>query len=278
MSKILVIGAQGQVGTSLVQQLGQQGHQVVKASRQAATAADQVQLDLVSGAGLAQAFQGVQAAFLMAPPGHVNQHELLMPAIDAARAAGVHKLVLMSALGADADEAAPLRRAELHLQASGLAWNVVRPNWFMQNFHTFWLGGIREHGRIFLPLGQARGSFIDTRDIAAVAAELLVSARFDGQAFDLTGSESLDHGEVAAILAQVTGRDIRYQEITPEAMREGLLQAGLPPAYADFMLLILSYFKAGYAAHTTEAVRTVTGQAPRRFAAYAQEFKQAWMV
>jgi uncharacterized protein YbjT (DUF2867 family) len=83
---------------------------------------------------------------------------------------------------------APLRKAERHLEASGLAYNVIRPNWFMQNFNTFWLHGIQTAGQIFLPVGQAKGSFIDARDIAAVAAVLLTSDAFDNRDFDLTGA------------------------------------------------------------------------------------------
>lgn len=122
----------------------------------------------------------------------------------------------------------------------------------------------------------AKGSFIDARDIAAVAAELLVSDRFNGQDFDLTGAEALDHHQVAALLTQAAGKPIGYADIPPEALREGLLAAGLPADYADFLLLILSYFKAGYSERTTDAVQTITGRAPRTLAKYAADYKNAW--
>jgi uncharacterized protein YbjT (DUF2867 family) len=278
MSRILVIGASGTVGSELSRQLAAAGHTVRRATSRPPEAPDQVPVDLLGGQGLGEALGGMDAAFLLAPPGHVNQDALLKPAIDAARAAGVGKVVLMSAMGADADENAPLRKAERHLEASGLAWNVIRPNWFMQNFHTFWLHGIREAGTIALPVGRARGSFIDTRDIAAVAARLLTQRGREGQAFDLTGAEALDHDEVAAVLARETGRAIRFQDITPEAMRQGLLAAGLPGPYSEFLVTILGYFKAGYAERTTPAVAEITGQAPRRFAAYAHEHRAAWLA
>ena len=170
----LVIGASGTVGSELSRRLAERGHRVLRATSKPA-AVGQVRLDLVSGEGVAAAFAGVDRAFLLAPPGHVNQHELLVPAIEAARAQGVKKLVLMSAMGANASDELPLRRAELALIGSGLAWNVIRPNWFMQNFHTFWLEGIRTQGKIQLPVGRAKGSFIDARDIAAVAAHSTTS-------------------------------------------------------------------------------------------------------
>lgn len=278
MSKILVIGANGTVGSELVRLLTSRGQSVVKASRRASTAPDQVQLDLVSGTGMEHAFDGTGRAFLLSPPGHVNQDELLIPVIDQAVRSGVEKIVLMTAMGANADEAAPLRKVELALERSGLAWNTIRPNWFMQNFHTYWVEGILRDAAIGLPVGDAKGSFIDARDIASVAAELLVSSAHDNQAFDLTGAVALDHHEVAAILSKETGRSIRFEDVSPEVMRGRLLNTGLPAAYADFLLMILGFFRAGYSERTTTAVQDITGRAPREFAAYARDHRQAWLA
>lgn len=276
MPSTLIVGASGTVGSELSRLLAAAGHDVRRATSRAATQPGQVQLDLVTGKGLAQAFDGVDRAFLLVPPGHTRQDLLLKPLIDAARERGLQRVVLMSAMGANADEAAPLRQAELHLERSGLAWNVIRPNWFMQNFNTFWLHGIATQGKILLPVGHAKGSFIDARDIAAVAAALLSGDEFANRDFDLTGAQALDHDEVAAILSREAGRTILFEDIAPEAMLAGLLQAGLPRDYAEFMLVILGFFKAGYAERTTDAVQRITGHAPRAFAAYAKDYRAAW--
>jgi uncharacterized protein YbjT (DUF2867 family) len=276
MATILVVGASGTVGSELSRQLAERGHRVLRATRNS-PAAGQVQLDMVTRAGLSEAFDGVERAFLLAPPGHVNPHELLAPLIDAARERRLKKVVLMSAMGADASDDLPLRRAELALADSGVVWNVIRPNWFMQNFQTFWLHGIQAHDKIALPVGRAKGSFIDARDIAAVAAQLLTNRDFDNQAFDLTGPRALDHDEVAAILSRAAGRTIGFEDITPDAMLAGLLQAGVPAPYAEFLVTILGYFKAGYAERTTDAVQRVTGHAPRSIEQYAQDNRQVWV-
>ena len=276
MTTTLVIGANGQIGSTLATLLASQGQTVRRATSRAASQPDEVTVNLATGEGLAAALTGADQLFLMAPPGYANQHELLIPATDAAKAAGVRKVLLLSAMGANADESIPLRRAELHLEHSGLAWNVIRPNWFMQNFHTFWVHGIQTQGQIFLPVGNAKGSFIDTRDIAAVAAKLLWSDTFVNAAHDLTGSESLDHAQVAATLSQAAGRTIGYTDIPEEAMRQGLLGAGLPADYTEFLLTILGAFKAGFAEHITDSVRQITGQEPIRLEQYAQDFKSHW--
>ena len=277
MTTTLVIGANGTVGSALAPLLAAKGHTVRKATSRAAGPGE-VTLDVVKGTGLAAALEGVDAAFLLAPPGYVNQDELLAPVVHQAKASGVKKIVLMSAMGANADEAAPLRKAERHLEASGIAWNVIRPNWFMQNFNTFWVQGIQQHGAIFLPVGKAKGSFIDARDIAAVAAELLSRSDLDGRDFDLTGSVALDHDQVAEILSRETGRTIRFENITPDAMRAGLLGAGVPAPYAEFLVTILGFFAAGYSERTTDAVQAITGRAPRTLEAYAKDYRAAWLA
>lgn len=273
----LVVGASGTVGSELSRLLAARGHRVLRTTRNP-TSADQVQLDLATGEGLADALTGVDRAFLLAPPGHVNQDELLVPLIEAARAQRLKKVVLMTAMGADVSDDLPLRKAELALIGSGVAWNVIRPNWFMQNFQTFWLHGIQTQNKILLPVGSAKGSFIDARDIAAVATQLLSHGDFDQQAFDLTGPRALDHDEVAAILSQAAGRTITFEDITADAMRAGLLQGGVPAPYAEFMVTILGYFKAGYAERTTDAVQRITGRAPRSIEQYAQDNRQAWVA
>ncbi|MGV3524398.1 MAG: NAD(P)H-binding protein [Candidatus Sericytochromatia bacterium] len=276
MSKTLILGSRGQVGSALAEQLLTAGHSVVLATSGPATQAHQVHLNLASGEGLSQAFAEVDRAFLMAPPGYTRQDELLAPVIAQAQAQELQKVVLMTAMGADANPNSPMRQAELLLENSGLNYGIIRPNWFMQNFNTFWLTGIREQQKILLPVGQAKGSFIDTRDIAAVAAVLLQSDRFQQQAFNLTGGEALNHDEVAQMLSELSGKTITYAENTPEEMRHILLKAGLAADYADFMLVILDFFKQGYAAAITPAVAEITGQPPRSFWQYATDYQQAW--
>jgi uncharacterized protein YbjT (DUF2867 family) len=277
MSKTLVIGANGGVGSHLVQLLKEAGVPVSKATSRPTSAADEVHLNLATREGTENAFKGIDRAFLLSPPGFANQDELMIPLIDEARRACVKKVVLMTAMGANADPSSPLRKAELHLEQSGLSHNIIRPNWFMQNFNTFWIASILSAHKIILPVGTAKGSFIDSRDIAAVAASLLLRHDVDNKDFDLTGPVALDHNEVADLLSKETGLAITYQDVSPEDFRPGLLAAGLPPAYAEMLLTILGFFKAGYSERTTDAVQTLTGKAPRRFEDYAKDYRGAWV-
>lgn len=280
MSKYLVIGASGTVGKNIVEGLVAQGHSVRATTHRAAAAGtkgavETVLLDLATGAGIEAAFQGVDGAFLLAPPGYADQQKLLSPLVAAAQRAKVGKVVLMTAVGANAADT-PFRRVEEQLAASGVAYNIIRPNWFMQNFQTFWVQGINAGNTIALPVGTAKTSFIDARDIAAVAVRLLTTHDQDGRDFDLTGPEPLTHADVAKLLSAETGRTLRYQDIEPDVLRKGLLAGGVPADYTEFLLVILDFLKQGYAERTTDNVEKLIGRKPIAFARYAKDSRAAW--
>lgn len=280
MAKYVVVGASGTVGSQIARELVAQGHAVRATTHRAETAGtrgavETVRVDLTTGAGIADAFKGVDGAFLLAPPGYADQYKLLSPLVAEARRAKVGKVVLMTAMGANLADT-PFRRVERELEASGIAWNIIRPNWFMQNFQTFWVQGINEQGKIRLPVGNAKTSFIDARDIAAVAVRLLTSHDQDNRDFDLTGPESLTHAEVAQALANETGRKIVFEEIAPDALRKGFLASGVPADYTEFLLVILDYLKQGYNERSTGEVKRLLGREPIAFARYAKDQRAAW--
>jgi uncharacterized protein YbjT (DUF2867 family) len=272
----LIVGASGQVGSGVARFLREAGHSVRSATGKAPQSPDQIQVDLLTGQGLDAAFQGVQRAFFMSPGGYPDQYQVLSPLIRKAKETGLEKVVLMTAQGVEANDAAPFRRAEVELEKSGVAYDIIRPSWFMQNFGTYWLHDIRTHGAIRLPAGSGRNAFIDSRDIAETAAALLSGDRFANQAFTLTGPKPLDHGEVAAILSAATGKTIGYQDIPAADFRKGLLAAGLSEAYTDLLVLLIGFLKEGYVASATDAVQTILARPPRTLEAYAKDYKATW--
>ena len=269
--KILVLGATGTVGSPLVAQLLAAGEAVRVASRKATpmAGAEAVRFDLTDVATHSSAFDGVDRAFLLLPSGHLDIEASLGRVIAAAAARRV-KVVMMSVLGADADAGNPYRRAETALAASGVPHVILRPNWFADNFHSFWLAGIRQ-GVIAVPAAEGRTSFIDARDIAASTAAALRTDRFDGQAFNLTGPEAVGYPEAAAILSAATDRPIRYLPVDDAAFIAMLTGAGVPAEYAGFLATIFRPVREGWTAAVTGDVATLTGAAPRSLRAYAAD-------
>ncbi len=269
--QILVLGATGTVGKPLVEQLLAAGHAVKAASRTATAiaGAEAVRFDYSDPSSFAAALDGVESAYVLLPGGYLNVVGLMTPLLQAAADRKI-KIVLQSVIGVDADESIPYRQVELFLERSGTPFVILRPNWFTDNFHTYWLAGIK-HGVISLPAADSKTSFIDVRDIAASAAAALTSNQFDGRAFNLTGPEGVSYQQAAAILSSVAGRPITYTPVDDETFIGILTGAGVPAEYAQFLASIFYPVRQGWVAAPTADVETLTGQAPRSVQAYAAD-------
>jgi uncharacterized protein YbjT (DUF2867 family) len=283
MARYSIVGASGTVGSALLHSLsgliaaGDTIQAITSDRAKAGRNVDGVSwvhLDLATGEGLTAALAATDRLFLLAPPGHPDQDRLLLPLISEAKRRGLQKVVLMTASGVESSDG-PMRRVELALESSGLPFNIVRPNWFMQNFHTFWRHPIVTQSALPLPAGDAPVSFIDGRDIGEVAARLLVDDHHSGRAFELTGPQALTHAEAAQVLSEAVGRKITYTDIEPPVFHADLVAAGLPSDYADLLVQLMAFVRAGYNARVTQDVEAVLGKPARSLAAYARDFRGA---
>lgn len=267
--KILVLGAGGNVGRPLVKALLARGEAVKAASRSGAAVdgAEGVVFDIANPATHAAAFEGVDRAYVMLPAGNVQAQALLMPVVNALIARKI-KIVFQSVFGVDADDSIPYRQIELAIERAGVPFVILRPNWFADNFHTYWKAGV-DHGVIAVPAAQGKTSFIDARDIADSAATALTTQRFDGKAFNLTGPEALGYADAAALLSEVTGKPIVYQATDDASFIAMLTGAGVPNDYASFLASIFHPVREGWTAAVTDHVQQLTGQAPRDLRRYA---------
>lgn len=283
---ILITGATGMTGKEVVEELRGLGAQGVRALvRDPARAGfireagfEAVAGDFERPETLEAALEGVERALLLTPPtpDTVRHH---LEFLQAAAAAGVRHVVKLSAFGADAD--APEGFGKWHgqsenlLKTSGLKWTMLRPNFFMQNL----LGQARQiaaTGSIFQPVGDARASFVDVRDIAAVAARTLTEEGHDEQTYTLTGPEALSYHDVAAKLSEAAGRSINYVPVSPEQFRAGALGAGLPEWLVSALERLNEIFASGQAAQVTDDVRRVARREPTTFGQFARDYAGAF--
>ncbi|ENK0806018.1 SDR family oxidoreductase [Vibrio fluvialis] len=268
MNKVLVLGASGHVGQPLVAELLAKGEQVKAASRsgQAFGAAEGVVFDFADPTTFDAAFDGVDRAYVMLPGGYVESKALLEPVIQAAAERNV-KVVFQSVLGVDADDSIPYRQVEIALENSGVPYVILRPNWFADNFHTYWKADI-DQGVIGVPAGEGKSSFIDVRDIASSAAAALTTNRFDNQAFNLTGPEALSYAQAAQKISEALGKPVAYQAMEEGAFCDLLKSVGVPADYAEFLTSIFYPVREGWTAGVSDAVVTLTGKAPRSLDEY----------
>lgn len=265
--KILVVAANGNVGRPLVSELLQRGEKVKAATRKPASApagAEPVRLDLEDASTIEPALDGVDRIYALSPAGYLDQVGLLKPLAEAAAARKI-KVVLQTAFGVDADDSIPFRQLELWLERSGTPFVIVRPNWFSDNFVTYWAAGVGK-GQIRVPAGEGKSSFIDARDIAAAAAGALATDRHDGKAFVLTGPAAYSYGEAAALLSTALGRPIGYHSVDDATFVSEAIAGGVPEGYARLLAAIFHPVREGWTAIVTDAVETLSGKRPRSLA------------
>lgn len=213
---ILVTGASGTVGTALIEELKTGGHRfraayhsAHKAEKASAEGYDAISLEFSEPKTLQPALAGVDTVFLLGA-GARGQAEREINVIDAAKAAGVKRLVKHSIWGAAAERfslAKIHRQVERAVEASGIAWTFLRPNGFMQNF-VHEAATIKSQDAIYQPAGDARISHIDVRDIARAATRVLTAPGHEGKAYELSGPQPLSYSEAANALSRVLDRKI----------------------------------------------------------------------
>ena len=278
---ICITGAGGTVGSEVVKQLelAKVPFRVAYFSKEKVNAAlakgtNAVIIDYNHPETLRTAFQGCDKLFLLGPNA-LNQTQLELNAVEAAKAVGVQHIVKQSVMGAE-DEAFSLalihRPVEQAIEASGMSWTFLRPNSFMQNVVTFMSETIKAESAFYSASGEAKIAHIDVRDIAAVAVKALTEPTHAGQAYTLTGPEALTYDELAQKLSVVLGRSISHISLPPEDLKHGMLAEGLPDAIADRMLDLERYYREDQASRITNDVQRVTGQESRQFTQYIRDY------
>ncbi len=279
---ILVVGANGTVGTQVVARLRDAGRRVRVLARDPAKAAKHggeveiVQGDLARPETLGPAFEGAAKVFLLS----AGPAQLELNAIDAARAAGAAYVVKLSSMGfGPARDALNIgnwhRTVEAYLASSGMAWTILLAGGFAANA-LGWAPTIRAQGAAFAANGDGKVAVVDPRDLAAVAAKALIEPGHEGKRYELTGPAALSSAEQVAIIGAAIGKPLRYIDVPPEAARDAMLQRGMPAVLAENMLEVMAAIKANGAATVTSDVARVLGRAPRTFEAWATDHADAF--
>lgn len=231
--------------------------------------AEGIRFDFADPATWEPAFEGVDRVYLMLPMGFPEAERVQRELIDLAAARKV-KIVLQTSIESGDDPDGEQGRVERYLAAKGVPFAILRPGWFMDNFHIFWLEEIKR-GDLSMSAGDGKVAFIDARDIADSAAAVLTSDAFDGGAYDLTGPEELSYAETAAILSEALGRTVTYTAIPASDYVSMLISAGMPKEHAEFFSQALSEATRNAASKVTGDVERLTGHAPRSFRQFARD-------
>ena len=283
---IVVTGATGNAGSQVVRALAARGERVRAFVRDPGRArqvlGEDVELavgDFADAASVRAALEGADALLLSCAddPRRVGWETA---AIDAAVAAGVRRIVKLSA--AAAEPGSPVAfwdwhgQVEQYLRSCGTDWVILRASWYMSNLLAA-ASAVAAEGRLYAPAGQARIAMIDPRDVGAAAAAVLcspghgASAGHEGQTYLLTGPRAITYDEVAAGLSAATRSRVEFVDVPGDAAYQAMIGDGMPGFVAEQIVAMFARLRQGVAAQVSPDVETLTGSAPRDFACFATD-------
>jgi NAD(P)H dehydrogenase (quinone) len=263
-----VTGATGVVGGRVARRLAELGvaQRLVVRNPARAPALPGAEVRGASGYGAEEEMQaalaGVATLFLV--PAHesadrVAQHRA---AVDAAVEAGVRRIVYLSFLGASPHATFTLARdhwaTEEHIRAAGVAFTFPRMSLYL-DFVPLMVG---TDGVIRGPARDGRAGIVSRADVADVAVALLTGAGHEGRVYDVTGPEALTVGEMAAVLAERTGKPVAFENETLAEARASRASYGAPEWQVEAWISTYTAIASGELATVTDAVERLAGHAP----------------
>jgi uncharacterized protein YbjT (DUF2867 family) len=271
--KILVTGATGNTAALVAAQLRQKGVAVRALVRDAKKAEALASKGVELALGDFETPASLEAA-LVTPP-HPDASAMVDRFLAAATKSPLQpRIVRLSAIkGSDhgpTDNTRTHGRADRAIQDSGLPYVILRPNYFMQNLFGS-AESILAQGMMFQGTGDGRLGFIDVRDIADVATAALLDTQWDRGIYELTGPESISYGDVAKLLGEALGREVKYVPVTPEQVRESIVKKGWGDWAAGIMADYSAAYAKGWGDFTTSFVETIAGHPARSYATFLRE-------
>jgi uncharacterized protein YbjT (DUF2867 family) len=274
---MILITTAGKVGAKAAQLLAQRGEpvRVLVRNPKKATALAQRGVDVVAGdpgdpATIDAAMRVVSTVMLVSPA--IPAQELNV--IDSAVRAGVEHVVKITSK-ASADSPIARRRDQTEIEngliASGLGYTLLRNNAYMQNF-LMSAPSIAATSSFGSAARDGHGGMIDTRDVAAVAAEIAVSpGAHAGTTYWPTGPEAISFSDAAAVLSELLDRSITFEPLTVEEQTQALIDVGLPENLAAMNAQAVALFAEGDCDYVTDDVPSILGWPARSFEQFATD-------
>jgi uncharacterized protein YbjT (DUF2867 family) len=283
---ILITGATGNVGTSLLKHLDTAdvelrvlAHDESKAQSLRDRGIEAVAGDFLEPETLGPALEGVSAVFLLTPI-HPEQITQATNVIKAAKQSGSDPRVVRLSVH-QASHQAPTRISRQHAQiedeliSSGLPYTFLRPQSFMQNTLAT-ARTVASQGKIYQPFKDGKLGMIDARDIGEVVAKVLTEEGHEGKVYTLTGPAAISFYDVAEALSEVLGKEVRYVPVPLENAKEAMLSMGIPEWKADALNEYAKAHSEGYSDWTIDDFEQLTGHPPSSYMKFASDFEQVF--
>ena len=277
--RILITGGTGTTGGRIAKRLiaSDTGNVRIASRREPRIAgAEHVYFDWNDETTYREALKNVNKLYLVAPVGVYDPSGVVLPFIELALAAGVRRIVMLSA-SIVADDGPVFGKLHQAVKEHAPEWAVLKPSYFMQNFiNVQHRDSIVKSDEIVTASGGGKVGFVDADDSAEVGVRALMDDIPHNTDHVITGPEALSYSEAAEVIGKAVGRTIRHVNISGQTLRDRLMKAGLTPDYAGFMAGLDENIKNGAEDRITDTVERVTGRKPRSLAAFAESHASFW--
>lgn len=286
MKQILIIGATGNIGKAVIQQLVKSKERIIiKAGVRKLKDVEvllpfseditPVLFDFEKTETFHPALENCTCLFLLRPPQLSDVNKYFEPIVKAAKYQGIQHIIFLSVQGVEESSIIPHHKIEKLIVESGISYTFLRPAYFMQNFTTSLRKDIIEKQIIFLPAGKARFTVIDVNDVAKAAVPVILQPeQHANKAYELTNEEHLNFDEMASIISKERGRKIRF--ISPTLLQFFLQKKkeGVPAGFILVMIMLHYLPRFQDTPKTTSRVQELSGQQPKSFAEFVAENKE----
>ena len=277
---ILITGATGKTGSATAKSLGEKGEtfRALIRNEEKKEGLESLGGEVVIGSientdVVNQSMQGVKTVLVLLPNSE-SQLALEKQLVDSAKQAGVERIVKMSSIEATPDATSPIPKLHLeseeYIKQSGLAWTMIKPNFYMQNLLAS-AGTIKDQGKIFLPMGDGKTGMIDTTDVGTVIAKVLSEDGHESMNHEITGPEILSFYEVAEIFSQVLGKQVDYVDVPMDAYKETLGQFLTNQWHLDAVIDLFKGIAEGGIEDKTNTFNELTGETPKSLSQFLAE-------
>ncbi|RLD64299.1 MAG: hypothetical protein DRI84_08820 [Bacteroidetes bacterium] len=282
VNKILVTGATGNIGSEIVKQLEAKNANFVAATTngESLIGIETVKFNFADNDSVKNALKDITTLFLLLPS-HPEAAAWGENVINMAKESGVKHIVRSSGMFSNANSDLLIEKllgsTDKFLKESGINYTITAPSSFMQNFNTQIVNDYKA-GAIYQAADNAKISWVDTRDIAAVNVEALLNPeKYMNQTLTITGSESLNYQEAINQMNEVLGKDVKYFAIPNEAAEKAMSDMHFTQFVIDLLISLNNSIKEGRFVETTNTIEVVLGRKAITFNQFVNEYKNAWL-
>jgi len=276
MSKIIITGATGNLGKSVIKHLLKKTkaeniavlvRNIEKGSDFKSQGMDVRIGDYTNYQSLVEAFKGIDKLYFISGSEFEGRSEQHKNVVNAAKETSIKHVVYTSFLRKDETTASPISfvvadhiDTEIWLKESGMNYTILKHNLYMDMLPLFIGDKVLETGVIYQPAGNGKAAFTLREDMAEVAAHILTNKGHENKEYDITSDKANSYSDIAAFISGITGKTVGYTSPSVEEFNKTMADAGVPEMYIGLFAGFSLAMEQGELDNTNSVIEQLIGR------------------